>query len=163
MSTALQLDPTPPRRASQLWRPVILATGFQDEALEMLVFWFSDIADHPSEPILIVSGAHGGLPQSVDQLGLVAQIRTCPNSHFVKWADHADIFTVGAGGYDPSYRPPCPMIAVAARDGRAQLGIDGFCAQTGEEWRDVVRAMLDDPALCLALSPRREIPENKPI
>ncbi len=161
MSTAIELHQPSLRRVSHLWKPVILAAGFQAEALELLVFWFSDIAEHPSEPVLVV--VNETLPDTVDQLGLVAQVRNCPNSHFVKWANHADIFTVGADEFDADYVPSCPTISVINKPTQVQVGVNGFHTRTGEEWRDAVRALLDDPALCLALSGRKEFPAAKRI
>lgn len=163
MSTAIEMHQPTVRRSSHLWKPVILAAGFEAEALELLVFWFSDIASHVSEPVLIVAGTDGGLPDTVDQLGLVSQVRSCAKSQFAKWADHADIFTVGSGAFVNDHCPSCPIISVANGSQQAIQGINGFHTRSGEEWRDAVRALLDDPALCLALSGRREIRPPKRI
>lgn len=93
-------------RTSHLWRPVILAGGFLPQEEETLVLWFSDIAEHPSDPVLVIVNEHAELPDVVGTLGLVSSVRASPPSPFVRWADHADIFSMGAAPLPSDYLPP---------------------------------------------------------
>lgn len=130
-------------------RPIILALGFDEIERESLIFWFSDIAEHHRAPSLVLECEPHDLPETVDQLGLVASVRACPPAAVPRWIRAADIVTLGSR---PKLLQHLCSVAVTTLHTpsafKPRLGQTGFQSTNATEWRGAIRALLDDPDLC---------------